>query len=225
MLGAVLPGARHPAGRADAERQDHRRRRRRVQHVLLGDRRREARAAGRLRRPGAHRHRRGPHGHLPPALPPGAADLGEGGRRQQLRAGPLHDRQGDRRPGPGPHPQARGQLHGAAGVHDLPRLRRRDRLGPRVPDARAPLRGLRQEVQAELHDLGLPPDSHRGGGALQHRAVRALAAGAHRRDDHDGQRGALRHLPPQPGHRAPHVHQSEPPPRADNFIVDRLSAL
>jgi len=44
---------------------------RRVQHLLLGgDGRGQARAARGLRRPRAHRLRRGPHGHVPPALPP-----------------------------------------------------------------------------------------------------------------------------------------------------------
>uniref|UniRef100_A0A1I8HG67 Tubulin_C domain-containing protein n=2 Tax=Macrostomum lignano TaxID=282301 RepID=A0A1I8HG67_9PLAT len=38
LLGAVLPGAWHPARRPDALRQDHRRRRRLFQHLLLGDR-------------------------------------------------------------------------------------------------------------------------------------------------------------------------------------------
>ena len=44
---------------------------RRVQNLLLGgDGRGQARAARGLRRPRAHRLRRGPHGHVPPALPP-----------------------------------------------------------------------------------------------------------------------------------------------------------
>ena len=55
LLGAVLPGARYPAWRPDALRQDHRRRRRLLQHLLQRDRRRQARASRRLRRPGAHR--------------------------------------------------------------------------------------------------------------------------------------------------------------------------
>ena len=43
-LARCRPRARHPAGRPDALGQDHRRRRRRLQHLLLGDRLRQARA-------------------------------------------------------------------------------------------------------------------------------------------------------------------------------------
>ena len=111
------PARCSPPKTTDAQRQDHRRRRRRLQHLLLGDRCRQARAPLHFPRPGAHRDRRGPHRHLPPAVPPRAAHLRQGGRRQQLRPWPLHHRQGDRRPRPGPHPQAGGQLHRPAGAH------------------------------------------------------------------------------------------------------------
>ena len=53
----------------------------------------------------------------------------------------------------------------------------------------------------------------RGGGALQLGPVHPLPAGAHRRRRHARQRGGVRHLPPLPGHRAPHLHQPEPPDR------------
>ena len=72
---------------ARCPRQDHRRRRRRVLNTFFSETGSAARPAHRLRRPRAVRRRRGPHGHLPPALPPGAADLRQGGRRQQLRQG------------------------------------------------------------------------------------------------------------------------------------------
>ncbi|KAH8612123.1 Tubulin FtsZ family GTPase domain [Trypanosoma vivax] len=75
LLGALLPGARHPARRRDAVRQDDRRRGRCVQHLLLRDRCRQARAARCVPRPGADGGGRGPHGHVPPAVPPRAADL------------------------------------------------------------------------------------------------------------------------------------------------------
>ena len=57
LLGAVLPGARHPARRPDALRQDHRRGGRLLQHLLQRDGGRQARPQGRVRGPGAHRHR------------------------------------------------------------------------------------------------------------------------------------------------------------------------
>ena len=60
------------------------------------DRFRQARAARRLRRPGADGHRRGPDRNLPATFSPGTADVREGGRRQQLRQRSLHRREGDR---------------------------------------------------------------------------------------------------------------------------------
>lgn len=107
--------------------------------------------------PAAHRHRRGPHRHLPPAVPPRAADLRQGGCRQQLCARPLHHRQGDCGPLPGPHPQAGRQLHRPAGLPGLQRRGRRHRLRPRLPPAGAPVGRLRQEVQARLHRVPLAP--------------------------------------------------------------------
>ncbi|CAG9138386.1 unnamed protein product [Plutella xylostella] len=92
VLGAVLPRARHPARRPDAQRQDGGRRRRLVQHVLQRDGRGQARAARRVHRPRAHRGGRGAHGHVPPAVPPRAAHHRQGGRGQQLRARTLHHR-------------------------------------------------------------------------------------------------------------------------------------
>lgn len=57
LLGTLLSGTRNPARWTDAVRQDHRRRRRFVQHVLQRDRGRETRAQGRLRRFGTDRSR------------------------------------------------------------------------------------------------------------------------------------------------------------------------
>ena len=54
LLGALLPGTWHSAGRPDALRQDCRRRRRQFQHVLQRDWSRQTRATGRVRGPGAH---------------------------------------------------------------------------------------------------------------------------------------------------------------------------
>mmetsp|Transcript_34725 Transcript_34725/g.90870 ORF Transcript_34725/g.90870 Transcript_34725/m.90870 type:complete len:201 (+) Transcript_34725:103-705(+) len=200
MLGALLPRARHPARWPDALGQDDRRRRRRLQHLLLGDRLGQARPALRVRRPRADRRRRGPHGHLPPALPPRAAHLGQGGRGEQLRAWPLHHRQGDRRPRPRPHPQARRQLHRPPGLPALQRRRRRYRLRPGRAPPRAPLGRLRPQVEAVLHALPVAPGLDRGRRAVQLRPVDALAPRAHRRVVHGRQRGPLRHLPPQPRH-------------------------
>ena len=54
LLGALLPRARHPARWHHAQRQDHRGPGRQLQHLLLWDRGREARAKGRVCGPGAH---------------------------------------------------------------------------------------------------------------------------------------------------------------------------
>jgi len=54
LLGAVLPGTWHSAGRTDALGQDCWRRRRQLQHVLQRDRRWQTCAAGRVRGSGAH---------------------------------------------------------------------------------------------------------------------------------------------------------------------------
>ena len=105
--------------------------------------------------------RRGPHRHLPPALPPRADHLRQGGRRQQLRPWPLHHRQGDCRPRPRPHPQARRQLHRSPGLPRLPRHRWWYRIRSRLAPPRAPVRRLRHEVQARLHRLPLSPGLHR----------------------------------------------------------------
>ena len=57
LLGAVLLGAWDSAGRTDAVRQDHRRGRRQLQHLLLRDGGWKTRPEGRLRGSGAHRCR------------------------------------------------------------------------------------------------------------------------------------------------------------------------
>ena len=54
LLGALLSGAWHTARRADALRQNHRRRRRLLQHLLQRDGRRETRSPCRVCRPGAY---------------------------------------------------------------------------------------------------------------------------------------------------------------------------
>mmetsp|Transcript_18076 Transcript_18076/g.56318 ORF Transcript_18076/g.56318 Transcript_18076/m.56318 type:complete len:278 (-) Transcript_18076:1387-2220(-) len=225
MLGALLPRARHPARRPDAVGQDDRRRRRCVQHLLLRDRLGQARAAPRLHRPRADGDRRGAHRHVPPALSPRAAHLGQGGRRQQLRARPLHGRQGDHRPRARPHPQARGQLHGPAG---LPRVQCRWRwhgLGSLLAAPRAPLRRLRPQVEADVHDLPVAADLDRRRRAVQHGALDALAARALGRVVHGRQRGPLRHLPPQPRHRAPDLYEPQPARRADHLGPHRVAPL
>ena len=112
--------------------------------------------------PAAHRHRRSPHRRVPPAVPPRAADLRQGGRGQQLCARALHDRQGDRGPGPGPHPQAGRQLHRSARVPGVQRRRRRYRVGPGVAAARTPERRLWQKVQAGVHRLPFAPGERQG---------------------------------------------------------------
>ena len=54
LLGALLSGAWHTARRADALRQNHRRRRRLLQHLLQRDGRRETRSPSCVCRPGAY---------------------------------------------------------------------------------------------------------------------------------------------------------------------------
>ena len=67
----------------------------------------------------------------------------------------------------------------------------------------------RSRPRAVLERLGTAPGVHGGRGAIQLGAVHALAAGAHRRGGHAGQRGRVRHLPPLAGHRAPDLHQPQ----------------
>lgn len=62
--------------------------------------------------PRANCRRRGPHWHLPTAVPPWAADLRKRRCRQQLRTWPLHHREGDCRPGLGQDQEVGWQLHG-----------------------------------------------------------------------------------------------------------------
>jgi hypothetical protein len=61
--------------------------------------------------------RRGADWHLPPALPPRAAHHRERGRGEQLRAGPLHNRQGDRGPCAGPREEAGRHVHRSTGAY------------------------------------------------------------------------------------------------------------
>lgn len=61
--------------------------------------------------PRANCRRRGPHWHLPTAVPPWAADLRKRRCRQQLRTWPLHHREGDCRPGLGQDQEVGWQLH------------------------------------------------------------------------------------------------------------------
>ena len=213
------------AGWADAERQVGGGRGRRVQHVLLGDGGREARAAGGVPGPGADGDRRGADGDVQAAVPSGAADQREGGRGEQLRAGALHDREGDRGPVPGPDPEAGGQLHGAAGVFGFQRGGRGDGVGAGVAAAGAAVGGLREEVEAGVHGVPVAAGVDVGGGAVQQRAVDALAAGAHGRGGAAGQRGDLRHLPAVAGHRAADVHEPEPAGVAGDIVADGVAAV
>ena len=66
----------------------------------------QTRAEGHPVRPGADGGGRGEDWHVPPAVPPGATHLGQGGRGQQLRQGPLLGGQGDLRPRARQDPQA-----------------------------------------------------------------------------------------------------------------------
>ncbi|KAJ8569203.1 hypothetical protein ON010_g6059 [Phytophthora cinnamomi] len=167
--------------------------------------------------------------HVPRAvfvdLEPTVYHLGQGGRGQQLRSRSLHDRQGGGGLGAGPRAQAGGRVHGPAGLHGVQRRGRRHRLGPGLAAAGAPVGGLRPQEQAGLHDLPVAAGVVGRGGAVQLGAVHALAAGAHGCGRDAGQRGHLRHLPPLAGHRAPHVHEPEPPDRAGHLVAHDVAAL
>merc|ERR1712087_934994 len=139
-------------------------------------RRGQARAALRVLGLGAVGGGRGAHGHVPPAVPPRAADHRQGGRGQQLCARALHDRKGDCGPVSGPHPATGGQLHGVAGLPLLQRGRRRHWLGSGLAAAGAAVGGLWQEVEAGLYGVPVSADLYGGGGAVQLCAVNALAA-------------------------------------------------
>ena len=76
-------------------------------------------------------------------------------------------REGDRGLVPGPDPEARGQLHGPAGISSVPRGRGWHRLRARVLAAGAALRGLREEIEARIHGLPIPSSLERSRGALQ----------------------------------------------------------
>ena len=100
----------------------------------------------------------------------------------QCRVRALRDRQGNRWPCARSYQEAGRQLHRPAGLHDLQRGRRRHRLRARMLDVGALVRGLREEDEVLIHRVGVPAGRHRSGGALQHGALRAFVAGAHRRD-------------------------------------------
>ena len=53
----------------------------------------------------------------------------------------------------------------------------------------------------------------------------ARSARAHRRAVIPRQRGPVRHLPPLPGHRAPDLHQPQPPDLAGHLVAHRVPAL
>ncbi|XP_066040626.1 tubulin alpha chain-like 3 isoform X2 [Chamaea fasciata] len=104
-------------------------------------------------------------------------------------------------------------------------LRGRHRLRLHLSADGASLRGVQQEVQAGILGLPGPAGVHGRGGALQLHPDHAHHAGALGLLLHGGQRGHLRHLPPQPGHRAPHLRQPQPADRADRLVRHRLAAL
>merc|ERR1712156_1415019 len=107
----------------DAQRQDHWRWRRLLQHFLQRDRRWQTCPPCCVRRLGTYRRRLGPHWHLPSAVPPRAADNWQGGCRQQLRPWSLHHRKRDRRSCARPHQEVGRSVHWSPGIPHLPLLR------------------------------------------------------------------------------------------------------
>lgn len=162
--------------------------------------------------------RRSPHRHVPTAVPSRAADHRQRGRGQQLRPRPLHDRQGDRGHRAGPDPEAVGPVHRSSGIPGVPLVRWRHRFGVHVAAHGAAERGLREEEQARVLHLPGAAGVHGRGRAVQLHTDHAHYARALGLFVHGGQRGHLRHMPPESGHRAPDVHQPEPADRPDRVV-------
>merc|ERR1711959_469676 len=80
--------------------------------------------------------------------------------------------------------QARGPVHWPPGFHVLQHRRWWYRVWPRLPPPRASLRRLRQEVQAWLLYLPVPPGLDRRRRAVQRCARHPLPPRAHRRRCH-----------------------------------------
>jgi len=116
-------------------------------------------------------------------------------------------------------------VHRSARIPYLQRSRRRNRIRTRITLARETLSGLRQEVQVGLHYLAIPTSVHRSCGAIKLCALNPLSVGTHRCRSHAGQRGNLRHLQKEPGHRETNLDQLEQVDRPGHLFTDRFSAL
>merc|ERR1740139_310466 len=95
----------------------------------------------------------------------------------------------DRRSLPRQNPQARRSVHWSPGFPRLQLRWWRYRIRSRISPPRETLRRLRQEIQARIRRLPLPPGVHRRRLALQLRPVDPLSPRAHRRRRHARQRG------------------------------------
>lgn len=106
----------------------------------------------------------------------------------------------------------------SARIPDLSRVRWRHRVRIYQSTHGKSFHGLWEEGQARICDLPFPTDLHRGGGTLQRdpdhshdpRALGLRVPG--------GQRGDLRYLQTESGHREAYVHEPEPPDRPDCLL-------
>merc|ERR1712106_1124611 len=107
----------------------------------------------------------------------------------------------------------------------LPLLRWWYRIRIRLPLDGASLRRLRQEVQVGVRLLPRAPGVDCRCRALQLHPHHPHHVGALGLRLHGRQRGHLRHLPSQPRHRAPHLHQLESFDRSDCLLNHRLPPI
>lgn len=151
--------------------------------------------------------RRSAYRHLQTIVPSRAADHRQRGCGQQLRSGPLHHRQGDRGHRAGPDPEAVGPVHRSAGFPGVPLVRRWHRFRVHVAAHGTVKRGLWEEEQAGVLYLPGAAGVHGRRRTVQLHTDHAHHARALGLFVHGGQRGHLRYMPPEPGHREAHVHQ------------------
>lgn len=109
-------------------------------------------------------------------------------------------------------------MHRSAGFPGVPLVRRRNRFRVHVTAHGTVERGLWQEEQTGVLHLSSAAGVHGRGRTVQLHTDHAHHPRALGLFVHGGQRGYLRHMPPEPGHRTAHVHQSEPVDRPDRVF-------
>lgn len=169
--------------------------------------------------------RRGAHGNVPSAVPSRAADLRQGGRREQLCTRLLHPRQGDHRPCVRQNPQDSRHVRRPARFPHLSRVRRRHRVRLRQPVDGTTVHGLRQESEARVRHISVAADLHGRRGTVQRDTDDSHDSGELGLRVSRGQRGDLRHLPAQSGYRAADLHESESADRSDRLLDHGVSEI